>query len=122
MSDDTFLDRLVKIAAEDKEFALAAREHLKFVALSESQAWVALEKHVNSLTEKAVKQIAAVILSGEEVDQRELDRLRGYVKGMQAVVNFPKTIDADFDKQLERAWRRATAQAAQSGDDTEQEA
>lgn len=121
MSDDSFLERLVKVASEDKVFAKAAQDHLKFTALADSQAWLALEEHINGFTERAVAQVAAILLSGREVDQRELDRLRGYVQGMKAVVAFPKTIDANFDKQLERAWRRATTQAAQSGD-TDKEA
>jgi hypothetical protein len=117
MSEPTLLDVLVDIAAKDEAFTKAAMEHEKFAALHASPAWVALEGHIKDVTEGLVQRIAAFILKSDKpVDQRDLDRLRGYVEGMRAVAALPSKIDGAFDKQVERAWRRALAQAAGSGD------
>lgn len=115
-------DRIMQIAGEDKEFVESAIEHEKFVALAATPAWVALERHVKTVTERLVSNIAGAILeSNAPIDQRELDRLRGYVDGMRAIVAFPKSVEAGFDRKVERAWRRALTQAAESGDNEEQE-
>lgn len=120
---DEVVERLVKIAAADEEFATATREHEKFKDLVKTPAWVSLETHVRRILDKSLAQLAAILLHSEDpLDQRKLDYMRGYVKGMQAVVDFPTNLDEDFDRQIERAWRRAHKAAELSGDDTEQEA
>lgn len=115
--EPSLLDHLVEIAAQDEDFTKAAMEHEKFAALHATPAWVALEGHITAVTEGLVGRIATFLLKSDKpVDQRELDRLRGYVEGMRAVAALPSKIDDTFEKQVERAWRRALAQAADSGD------
>lgn len=115
-------DRIMEIAAKDESFVEAAIEHEKFSALADTPAWVAFERHIETVTSRLVQNIATALLKSDEpVNQRELDRLRGYVEGMRAVVAFPKHVQAGFDRKVERAWRRALAQAADSGDNEQED-
>lgn len=81
----------------------AARERAARLApLKESLAWKELRVVVAERQERHQKMLMRHLLSGKPVDQRYIDRMAGYLDGMNDLLNDPEKSDNDFVSALSR--------------------
>jgi len=112
------LERIVSAPAKDEEFAKAAAEAMKFESMVATPAWLTMKAHVEKVIDQTALGLAKSILSGVEIDQREVDRIRGYLDGMKAIMAFPAHVESRYDRFVERAWRKALYEGEPEQEDT----
>jgi len=77
-------------------------------ALTKQAGWQRLRERYRQALEREERRIGRALLNGEPVDQRDIDRRRGFWAGVQAVLDTPEQAEQQLDR-----WLRA-----QGGDRT----
>lgn len=111
---------LAEEAAKDEALRRGLSEVLAFEELSEHRAWLILSGRLERIVDSLANSLGKRILLGAEIDQRELDRVRGFIEGVKSILALPAQIDKNFDRAIDRAWEKA--KAAQDAANPDQEA
>lgn len=79
-----------------------AGQHQALDKLKDSDAWFVLSSIASKARETLVRQYAQALLSGSEVDQRQLDYDRGLLDGMKFLLERPERIESRFNDAVDK--------------------
>lgn len=101
-------------AAKNPKFRETVSDGLELHGLLEHPGWKVLKEHFAKGSERYARQLTAQIMSGEAVDQRRIDYMRGCKEMAHAIFSRPETALADLERTalqlLERTWQEEAAQ------------
>lgn len=86
--------------------------------LSEHQGWRHLRKKIAEQQDRFAENIARRILAGGEVDQREIDFMRGYIAGAAFVIERPEVAERSLEAAARLAASFAKEALEATGDDS----
>lgn len=104
MATEDISDWIAGKAAEDERFRDRVAETLNLYGLTESEGWSALKAHFERGTDGFAKSLAQRQLGGEQVNQREIDYLRGFLDAAKAIFTFPDQALAHLETSARRGW------------------
>ena len=105
MTPEQVAEYVAQKARQDPEIRAKIQDVRMFDGLREHQGFQHLRKKVAEQQDGFADRIARKILTGGEVDQREIDYMRGYIEGAMFVVMRPEVAE----RNLELAGRLAYA-------------
>lgn len=89
-----------------REIAALGDRAQALARLREHPQWQALHTEYEVLRDKRVRALAARILSTGEVDQREIDHQRGFLKGVEWLLGTPEMTEKALISAIERTAQR----------------
>src|SRR5690348_13502248 len=92
---------MAQVSAE-KETLLRERQE-RLTSLANHPGWAQLKQVFAARKEAHVKSVAAKLIAGEEIQQRELDRIHGWWAGCQWLINNPDMAESSLKKALAAA-------------------
>lgn len=71
--------------------------------LKEHRAWEELGNAVQERKQRHFDALTRQLISGTEIDQRYIDRMAGYFKGMEDLLNYPEIVNNKAKSAIEKA-------------------
>ena len=62
----------------------------QIAALRNNPGWAALTEHIQGKIDSTVQGFSRALLNGQDFDQRRVDRIRGQVNALRAMLNAPQ--------------------------------
>lgn len=92
--------------SKEAEQILRQRQ-VRLTELTKLEGWTELKQELERKRSKHLRLLSGQLMSGKEVNQREIDRVRGFWAG----ANWVFTVAEQAEASLEKAMRRALAMA-----------
>lgn len=119
MAIENIADWIAGKTVGDEKFRAKVAETVDLYGLTEHQGWEALKRHFGNGSESFHKSLAHRLLGGEQVNQREIDYLRGCMDIAQAIFTYPERALADLEASARRGWAAHLAEEAASSVESE---
>lgn len=88
----------------DPKFRVIAEDARIFGELKEQRGWQRLMERLLKERDEYLRDVAARLLDGKEVTQREIDFMAGFYKGASYVLKHPEEAEKSFEKAARLAW------------------
>jgi len=112
-------DFVAEKAKKDPKVRQTIRDAHLFDSLKSHEGWKRLAEHVRADRERFLMRLAKRLMSGQVVDQREIDYQRGFYQGAEWVIGHPEEAEASLERAARRAWRMAQDELAQQQAESE---
>jgi hypothetical protein len=114
---DALADYLAKKALSDPKVQRIVRRARTFGELKEDSRWRELYSEVISKEARAAERLANRLLSGEKIDQREVDYLRAFYDGAKWAASHPVQAEKALEHAARDAWLFGLSELEEQDDD-----
>ena len=110
MAIEDISDWIAHGAATGERFCARVAETVDLYGLKEHPGWDALKNHFELGSESFSKNLAVRLMAGEQVNQREIDYLRGFIDAARAILKYPEAALSNVEESAKRGWAAHVSQ------------
>lgn len=111
---ETIEEVLAKKARDDPKTMAKISDAIDLQGLTEHPGWETLKKHYEEHNKREGQILAARIMHGEPVPQREIDFIRGATAVAKAIFAYPETAVSSIERLAARLYAEGLDEAATS--------